>query len=163
MQIHKHLPWQTSWQESVIIFSQQKERNIFKRKYIKSQALPISFLSSARLCHTLIHLFVRSIIMHVDPSSQQHPKARLCRTCWVSLKHGAEQVLSVGVFFFLENCILSKMSVDNQPLLYAEFVTGQVSQHRYSVEHQHHTGVLIRHTNNSVGGAATDVWNSHSD
>lgn len=71
MQIHKHLPWQTSWQESVIFF-QQKERNIFKRKYIKSETLPILFLSSSRLCHTLIHLFPGSI-MHVDPSTPAAP------------------------------------------------------------------------------------------
>ncbi|CAB1455421.1 unnamed protein product [Pleuronectes platessa] len=34
---------------------------------------------------------------------------------------------------FLKTCILNKTFVDNQPLLYAGIVTGQVSQHRVSV------------------------------
>lgn len=166
MQIHKHLPWQTSWRGSVIIFFRQKERHIFKRKYIKPQTLPILFLSSPSLCHALIHLFLWSI-MHVDPSTPAAPLGTaVSHTYRVFPKHllplvltRAKQALSVCVF---KNCIPTK----NLLTISRSCMPG-LSQDRCrsagSAEHQHHTGVLIRHTNNSVRGAVTDVWNSHSD
>lgn len=146
MQIHRHLPWQTSWQESVIIFLRQRERNIFKRKYIKLQTLPISFLSPARLCHTLIHLFPRSI-MHVDPSTPAAPLGTTVsyllslpeNTCCLSSEHELKQAL---VFF-------KTVSRLKCLLMIIRCCTLGLSQDRClsagSVEHQRHTGVLIRH------------------
>lgn len=76
--------------------------------------------------------------MHVDPSTPAAPLGTavsyllsLAETPAVS--HPDTSKTSVGrlcFFFFLENCILNKMYVDNHSLLCAGFVTGQVSEHR---------------------------------
>lgn len=133
MQIHKHLPWQTSWQESVIVFFSRRRRTFLKENALNWRHY--QFYS----CHPPDVVILSSICFCVvlcmwTHQHQRHPWARLCHTCWVLPKHllpliltWAKQVLSVGVF---ENCILNKMSVDSHSLLYARFVTGQVSQHR---------------------------------
>ena len=142
-----------------LYFPLQKEGSSFKRKYIKSQTLPISFLSSARLYHTLIHLFLCSITP-VDPSTPAAPQGTTVSDL-LSL-HEAPSKTSVE-----RQCFWKPASWIKRLLTISRSCTLGLSQDRClstgSVEHQHHTGVLIRHSNNSVGGAVTDVRKSHSD
>lgn len=71
-----------------------KENTLNRRHYQFCFCHPPDFvtLSSICLCVVLLCMWTHQ--------GRQHPKARLCHTCWVSLKQQAEQVLSVGVFCF---------------------------------------------------------------
>lgn len=74
---------QNPWLECIIMLLGRGERSIFKRKYIKSKTDLFHFLSAARLCHTLIHLSLRSV-MHVDSSAAAPAQAPLGTSARIS-------------------------------------------------------------------------------
>lgn len=145
MQICRHLPWQTSWQKKASLYSccrgggtLWRENILNCRHYQFLFCHPPDFVILSSIC------FCEVLCMWTY-QRRQHPWARLCHTSWVSLKTPAashpniSKTSVLSIFEFRLKCLLCMLDLLRDRCL-------------CNVEHQQHTGVLIRHTNNSVGG-----------
>lgn len=163
------------------------ERSIFKRKYIKSKTDLFHFLSAARLCHTLIHLSPCAVmhVDSSAPAPARHPWAQVRASLREKkyknkTKHAEEKrqktaaashprkerrreggregggggiIKCYVVVLLFEKKKMHSVGGGRQR---AALCASGLSRDR-CVSTGDHTGVLIRHTDGSVGGAATDA------
>lgn len=147
MQIQKHITDKPHGKKS-FFFNQNK---------MKFQARLISFLPFTKLYCVLIHLqyYARKKPIHTSSTSRQH-SVILADSPWNTEE--SHCWMSVCVLEKIK-CVMNKMSFHHQPTLCAIGFSHDRCLCTGSVQHQHHTGVLIRHYNYSIGGVVTDIWN----